>query len=869
MAPEQARGRSAEVGPAADVYSLGAVLYECLTGRPPFRGPTPLETLLDVLTRDPAPPRRLRPDVPRDLETICLKCLRKEPGRRYATAEALADDLRRFRENRPVSVRPVGLLERAGLWARRRPAAALAAGLLLLAAVLAAGAGAAIWFWAGAEQARKETKDALGQAQAAQQKAEDAGKALADANGKLADANDRLDQGSYLFKVDLAYRDLLNLDFGRADRLLAECPPERRRWEWGFVHALRRTCVQSFRLPAPEDSPLDSGMTTTPDGARLAVAWDDGAVQVWDLRSGKMEAEWSVKPTKPPPIWRGKKGVVSLAFSPDSKRLAGGPADGTVRVWDAATGKEEQRFPGDLGEFGSPAFSPDGKRLAAALFSGPVKVWDLASGQEEHTLKGDDKDHSFDCVAFSADGKRLAAASFHGLTAWDLESEEPLLHRTEDKDVIVVPEAVSFTADGDGINYVTLDRGVAFIVLRVGKEEPERKVDCGGSRDMNVALAPDGRRLAVLDKDGEVTLWDLAPGHEAVVARWTSDTATRYSGYLGFSADGGRLIDVCTSDLRVWDTGTPYPQRRLFGKATPISGVVVSRDGRRLAAGGDFGVRAWDAADGRFWSIDTSAQKPGVFNPHPYGRPLAFSPDGRRVACPDAEALRVWDLDAGQEERALDVGGKDVTAVAWAADGRLAALTEDGVVRVWGEAEKPERTWTCEEGKSSESRLSADGSVLLAGYGPQALWDVREGRRIQSLNGSGGSFGNTAVSADGRRAAASSVDLETRAVRVAVWDRDKAEPIFTADVGDANPAPKNKLITANAFALSPDGRRLAVALKNGTVQLWDVDAGREALVTRQRGSELTALAFSGDGRTLAGVEVGGEVRLFTTAADAP
>ena len=128
MAPEQAAGKTREVGPPADVYALGAILYETLTGRPPFRGETPMETLLQVMSSEPVPPSREQPKVPRDLETICLKCLEKAPGRRYASAAALADDLHRFLSGQPIAARSTSLARRGIKWARRRPeAAALAA----------------------------------------------------------------------------------------------------------------------------------------------------------------------------------------------------------------------------------------------------------------------------------------------------------------------------------------------------------------------------------------------------------------------------------------------------------------------------------------------------------------------------------------------------------------------------------------------------------------------------------------------------------------------------------------------------------------------------------------------------------------------
>jgi serine/threonine protein kinase/tetratricopeptide (TPR) repeat protein len=188
MAPEQAEGRSKQVGPAADVYALGAILYECLTGRPPFVGANHLETLFQVKTAEPVPPTRMQPGLPRDLETVCLRCLAKEPGRRYPTAAELADDLSRFRADRPIRARRTAAWERAWRWCRRHPApAGLTAALAL---TFLTGFAAVTAKWREAERARDDERQAR---QVADDRAEEVRQGLE----RLKAANALLDRGRW------------------------------------------------------------------------------------------------------------------------------------------------------------------------------------------------------------------------------------------------------------------------------------------------------------------------------------------------------------------------------------------------------------------------------------------------------------------------------------------------------------------------------------------------------------------------------------------------------------------------------------------------------------------------------------------------
>jgi formylglycine-generating enzyme required for sulfatase activity/tRNA A-37 threonylcarbamoyl transferase component Bud32 len=222
MAPEQAEARKGQLGPLADVYALGAVLYECLTGRPPFKAATAIDTLLQVVADEPVPPRQLQPKVPRDLETICLKCLHKEPHKRYASAEALADDLRRFLAGEPIRARPVGTAERAVMWARRhRAVTALAATVLLVAALGVAGI---LWKYLDAERqkgiAQRNEEAALKEAEKAT-KARDFlvrtfRKAETDEKGANVTVRQLLDEADSRIPVEFADQPELRADLAKA-----------------------------------------------------------------------------------------------------------------------------------------------------------------------------------------------------------------------------------------------------------------------------------------------------------------------------------------------------------------------------------------------------------------------------------------------------------------------------------------------------------------------------------------------------------------------------------------------------------------------------------------------------------------------------
>ncbi len=238
MAPEQAGGKSKDSGPACDVYALGAILYECLTGRPPFKAPTMLDTLAQVLSADAAPPRQLQPHTPRDLETICLHCLRKNPRQRYPSAAALAEDLRRFLDGQPIRVRPAGAVERLVKWARRRPTAAALLGVSV-AAVLA-GLGLVGWYQLQLYRKNADLARALDEARKQQVINNGWAATAVDALGRYGDMAD--DVVAPLPESDKARRALLEQRlrfFAPFEALASDDPLVRRRKAAGLFEAAR------------------------------------------------------------------------------------------------------------------------------------------------------------------------------------------------------------------------------------------------------------------------------------------------------------------------------------------------------------------------------------------------------------------------------------------------------------------------------------------------------------------------------------------------------------------------------------------------------------------------------------------------------
>jgi serine/threonine protein kinase len=401
MAPERFQG---VCDAQADVYALGLTLYELLLLRPAFDAPDRLRLIDQIGHQEPARPRTLDPRIPRDLETILMKAIEKEPRRRYQSAEALAGDLRRFLADEPIQARRIGPLERLGRWGRRNPlVAGLSAAVVLVTALGFAGV-------FGQMQEAKEQRDVA-------QQQRDEVRAL----------NEQLRRTTYAAHMNLAKHAWDEAAVPRVLELLEQYrpksgEPDLRGFEWFYLYRLCHAELLTFK----GHTDRIRSVLYSPDGKRLASVDRGGTVKVWDAQTGRE-------------LLTRKGGGIGMAFSPDGKRLAGaspvvarGGPEGTVKVWDAQTGQELLSLKGHTAVVNSIAFSPDGKRLASSSQDKTVKVWDTQTGQELLSLKGHTTGVS--SVVFSPDGKRLASGSGNPtggqngeVKVWDAQTGQELL----------------------------------------------------------------------------------------------------------------------------------------------------------------------------------------------------------------------------------------------------------------------------------------------------------------------------------------------------------------------------------------------------------------------------------------------------------
>jgi WD40 repeat protein len=846
MAPEQARGAAGgkeqgagTVSRATDVYALGAILYECLTGRAPFLAETPLDTLLQVLGDEPVPPKQLQPNCPRDLQTICLHCLNKQPQRRYASAQALADDLGRFLAGEPIRARPVGVGERIVKWVKRRPAVATL--LLLVVVVTLAGLALVTWKWREADLARQSEQNQRFQAEQAQASEEEQ---------RL-----RAEEALYFSRIAFASRERSAGSVRQAEDLLALCPPARRRWEW---HYLERLCHGEVRTLGSHQDVVNV-LAFSPDGEFLASGsghphqpGSHGLVKIWKTST------WEEVRTL-----RGHSvAVTNLSFEPEGKRLmsAGFTLDtgklgrgaeqledaarGELRLWNVEDGLNRLQMPG----YTSGVWKPQDALCAGGhLGKKTVVVWDPKTGGKP-LVTMPDHPGLITKIMYTPDGQRM-------ITAW-------------------MSTAVGALARGEVAAKDASKVGVKVWNARTG--ELVLALDDFSAPQ----LSHDGKRLAAA-RDQLVQVWDL---EQATKDNGRSPLLSLYGhtqtvNHLGFSHDGRRLATGSTDKIiRVWSLETGQEELTLRGHNDMVVDVRFSPDDQRLlSASWDGTIKVWDATR----DPDYRALKGHTNNV----TDLAFAPDSRHLASVAPDGLRLWDVIQRKEVLHLREGHE---SVALSADGkRLAAGIRPNKARLWSlenwtaQGPPPAELVTLQghEGRVTVLAFSPDCRFLASGSvdpkdgarpGKVILSDAATGAFVRELKDLPASVLSLAFRSDGQRLAVGMTDG-----KVLICDPATGEEVRRLE---AAPATKGFSIPLISVAYSPDGARLAASTGNalapdnpGQIVVWDANTGERLLLLRGHSAVVNRVHFSPDGQRLASASwdmnrgAVGEVKLWDVA----
>jgi WD40 repeat protein/serine/threonine protein kinase len=791
MAPEQAEGHAHSIGPATDVYGLGAILYELLTGRPPFESESSMTTLRRLLTDDPVSPAQLQLKVPLDLETICLKCLEKNPARRYHSAEDLAEELQRFLSNQPIEARPVGWWGRSLKWVRRHPTKSTVAAVVLLsiASFLLMGLLYHLEMKAAFDQTRK----------------------YAEVNRKnlvrlhVSQGTSTMNAGDG-FTALLWFTEALRLDGGTEDE-------ER-------SHRQRIATLEKG-LPRPQQLWIHEGAVYEtrfdPKGKRVLAAGEEGKVYIWDSQTGERVGE---------PL--AEQGPIAFAlFSPDGSRIAVATKGGLARVWDAESGLPITPLLPMGGEPREIAFSPDGRQLVTAAGEA-ARVWDAASGKllpNELTHKG-----SVNAARFSPDGRWLATAGGDGLIRlWDASTRKPSpLVMPHDGAVL----CLDFSPDSKRLASGSADHSAQVWEIASGIVAGRRL----WHRDSvsRVVFSPFGRRLLTSSLDGSASIWRVADG-ERLVEPMRHRSVIRWS---VFSPDGCRVATAGDDNAaRVWSANTGDPITPPLRANGSVNRVAFSPNGRRLAVASDDGtVHVWDVAcRHRAHVVDEGTDfrrradrefRVGYLDEAPrddesIGR---TSPDGRLVLkLGNDNTVRICEKESGNQIAPPLAHQGEILHAAFSADGRRIVTTStDETARVWDTA----------TGAPIGLPLRHASAVLNADFSPDSnrlvtasddntarIWDIESGKLVAPPLKHDGTVVHAVFGPSGLRVATGSLDQTAR-----VWD---------ANTGQALTPPLLHPWAIRSVRFRPDGRELFTSGSNGAIWAWalvDTDRPVEELV---------------------------------------
>jgi serine/threonine protein kinase/WD40 repeat protein len=830
MAPERFHGRA---DARSDVYGLGITIYELATLHAAFAETQRAALIAKVTHEEPPHPRKLDPKIPRDLETIILKAIAKEPSQRFATARALAEDLRRFLADRPIRARRTSLRERFWRWCRRNPAIAALTGFiaLLLAVIVVGSLISASLFSKEAGKARQAERAAMEKAYkalVAQVRAERWG----GGPGRRLDSLQALQEAAELARIlDLDSKELLALRNEAIACLVLIDMRLEKTWEatpaehfavafdaplQHYAYSDRRGVIKVFTLSdnkevssldGPGIPPID--LQFSPDGRFLAAGYAS-QILVWELPERSVCLELS-------------QGFVGFDWSADSRQLAVGRQDKSIGVYTLPAGTERKRLAVNVVPLRL-AIDPSGLLVAFSALAHPsVQIRELASGRLVAELPAND---SLEPVAWAGDGRFLTAGCVdRNLYIWEVRDEHGRLSAPRPEPVVVrghesKPITVKFNHASDLLASASWDGTIRLWNPWTGKQ----LLTAAGA--WTLRFSPDDTQLASTLSGGKVGLWRVAAGSVCRPLRGRSWRSDHLMG-VDFSPDGRLLASAGNQGVRLWDMELGSELGRVTTGQHEC--VLFQPDGSGLLAYGAAGLRRWPIQLNRIIDKTTgplavwSAASSRTFHvPAPPGinTRACWSPDGTSLALTDMAKDEALILNLNQDSRKLRLGPHpNVSFISMSPDGKWVATGhwKGAGVKVWDARDgNPVKELPADD--ATNVCFSPDGHWLVAGSATEySFWDVGSWRCVHRVLRDRATLpGRMAFSPDGALLAITSSNHI-----VQLLDPATAEEVATLSSPD--------FLLISWLCFSRDGSQLAVAAENHVLQLWDLRRIREEL----------------------------------------